>query len=311
MTISADLALTSIDAGMRQPEIPIQADIDILQSAIAGRFAISTTGGTTTLDGTPDDPDAQNLFLDVSGVLASNGTVEIPVAVGSGRNRIYVVRNGTTGAFTLTVKKVGGTGVTVGQGNTAFLLYNGTDIQYVSPQIVSASGVIATSGTAFPSAPATNQRFFRTDRGIEYFYDGTRWLSTQLFNQGIPGTDGPVLPYAASIASAERLGAPWQGVYDLWLVEFQFVFHVAGGGTALSASHKWVTVLSKQVAAGTQTAIATVNIDSGASSVFRTSTVAIGALLGTTHFAFEISHTKTGTPGSLYSLPHLVYRLVG
>lgn len=165
-------------------------------------------------------------------------------------------------------------------------------------------------GTAFPGTPATNTRFFRTDRGIEYYYNGTRWLSAQIFNEQLPVFGTPVQPFTATIASPERLGAPWQGVYDLWLVEFQLVFFV-DAGTALSASHKWVAVLSKQVAAGTQTTVATATIDSGSVSVWRVSTVAIGALLGTTHFAFEITYTKTGTPGNLFTLPHLVYRLVG
>lgn len=102
--------------------------VQILDSAINGRLAISTTGGTTTLTGTPAAPQAQNLFLDVSGTLASNGIIEIPVAAGTGRNRLYIVKNGTSGAFSLTVRKVGGTGVTVAQGSTAILLYNDTDI---------------------------------------------------------------------------------------------------------------------------------------------------------------------------------------
>lgn len=165
-------------------------------------------------------------------------------------------------------------------------------------------------GTAFPGTPATNTRFYRTDRGIEYYYNGTRWLSTQVFNEVLPQFGSPVAPYTATIVSPERLGAPWQGVYDLWLGDFQFVFHVVGG-TALSASHKWVSVIGKRDSAGTSTTVATVIIDSGSLSVWRSSTVAIGALLGTTHFTFDITHTKTGTPGNLYSLPRLVYRLVG
>lgn len=165
-------------------------------------------------------------------------------------------------------------------------------------------------GTAFPGTPATNTRVFRTDRNIEYFYNGTRWLSTAIFDQVIPKTDPAVFPYAASIASPERMAVPWQGVYDLWLEQFQLVFFVVAG-TALGASHKWVSVLSKQVAAGTQTSLAIVNIDSGASNAYRTSLVTINALLGTTHFAFEISHTKTGTPGNLVVEPRLTYRLVG
>lgn len=164
-------------------------------------------------------------------------------------------------------------------------------------------------GSSFPSTPATNRRFFRNDRGIEYFYNGTRWLSTKLFLD----TCLPVLgaqPYAVTSQSAERLSAPYAGTFDLWLIEAQFLFFILNG-TALSGAHKWVSVLSKQVAAGTQTTLATVTIDSGAINSWRTSVQAINALLGVTNLTFEITHTKTGTPGNLYTLSRIVYRLVG
>lgn len=127
----------------------INAALQILDSAINGRLTISTTGGTTTLTGTPAAPQAQNLFLDVSGTLASNGIIEIPIAAGTGRNRHYIVRNGTSGAFSLTVRKVGGTGVTVAQGYTAILIYNDSDI-VKGPEWVSTTGEIAR--TSLPAA---------------------------------------------------------------------------------------------------------------------------------------------------------------
>lgn len=168
------------------------------------------------------------------------------------------------------------------------------------------------AGTAFPTspAPATNDRFFRTDRSIEYFYNGTRWLSTQLFTDALPRGDAGPLPYSATSISAERLLCPYAGTYDLWMIEFQFGFFITGG-SALSASHKWVTTLVKSTASPVQTTIATATIDSGAIDDWRTSVVAIGALLGTTHLVFEVMHTKTGTPGNIYALPRIIYRLVG
>lgn len=164
-------------------------------------------------------------------------------------------------------------------------------------------------GTSFPLTPATNRRFFRSDRNIEYFYNGTRWLSTQLYSDSFPRGDAAALPHTATIIGAERLAAPWAGVYDIWMEQFQLVFVIVGG-TALSASHKWVTVLTKLVG-GTPTTLATITIDSGALSAWRTSAATINALLGVTAFAFAVDHTKTGTPGSFYTLPRLVYRLVG
>ena len=176
--------------------------------------------------------------------------------------------------------------------------------------ITALAGIESGSGTAFPSspAPANNDRFYRSDRDIEYFYDGTRWLSTTKYTDAMPYALG-ALPYSATSAGAERISPPYAGTYDLWLEEFQLGFFVLGG-TALGASHKWVSTLNK-VTTTVSTTIATVNIDSGASGAWRTSVAAIGALLGTTHLAFQVDHTKTGTPGTLYTLPRIIYRLVG
>ena len=163
---------------------------------------------------------------------------------------------------------------------------------------------------AFPTSPApvTNDRFFRTDRSIEYFWNGTRWLSTQLYIAPLPAV-GLDLPYAATIAGAERLAVPYATTYDLWLVEMQCSFYIVAG-TALSASHKWVTTLTKSTSS-VATVIATLTIDSGSVSVHRSSSVAIGALLGTTNLVFYTDHTKTGTPGNLHTSLNLAYRLVG
>lgn len=126
------LAGTKLDTGQAQKEVTINTMSDLLDASLAGKLDIPTTGGTTTLTGTPAAPQAQNMFLNVSGTLASNATIEIPVTAGTGRNRIYVVKNGASGAFTLTVKKVGGTGVVVPPGVTVCLLYDGSDIVYLT-----------------------------------------------------------------------------------------------------------------------------------------------------------------------------------
>lgn len=41
------------------------------------------------------------------------------------------------------------------------------------------------NGTSFPVSPSTDQRYYRTDRNLEYFYDGTRWLTVTLFNSQV------------------------------------------------------------------------------------------------------------------------------
>ena len=121
--------------------------LQILDSAVAGRLSISTTGGTTTLTGTNAAPQAQNMFFDVSGALASDAIIEMPVSATTGRSRAFYVRNGTTGNKLLTVRAVGGTGVVVPRNIIVELLYNGTDIVYPSGSIVCQRD-ITTSGAA-------------------------------------------------------------------------------------------------------------------------------------------------------------------
>lgn len=186
---------------------------------------------------------------------------------------------------------------------TAGLFYK-DDAGAVTGPLAAATGV--PSGTGFPGGPSDNDLFYRTDRDLLYFYDGTRWLTVTLYDLPIPLTDAATLPISAT--SACRITAPHAAVYDLWIQDFQTAFQVVGG-TALSASHKWVLTLVKSPA---ETTIGTITIDSGSLNVWRDSgQIAIDALLGTTQFAIAVVATKTGTPGTLFFMPTITYRMVG
>lgn len=134
-SLTNSFATTPVSEQDAQKVSTYNSALQILDDSINGVLAISTTGGTTTLTGTPAAPQAQHIFLSITGVLASNAIIEIPVAAGTGRNRIYAVKNATTGAFTVTVRAVGQTGVTVTQGKKKLLLWNGTDIENLTAEI--------------------------------------------------------------------------------------------------------------------------------------------------------------------------------
>jgi hypothetical protein len=178
------------------------------------------------------------------------------------------------------------------------------DHKHAMPTALAAHTASTVQGTSFPGSPANDDVFRRTDRDIDYFYDGTRWLSRNLYTDQI-------LPRIAQPLTANSFmdwGAPWATVYDLWLVEAQLVFFVSGG-TALSGSHKWAFAYADNPAGTTH---ATITVNSGASDAWRTATaVAIGALLGTTDVSVTVIATKTGTPGDIFALPRLTYRIVG
>jgi len=100
----------------------------ILQQSIAGYSSITlnaTTGATLTYsNGLPSD--GKNAVLNLTGTITGNVSVTIPSSV---TQKVYVIRNSTTGAFTVTVKISGQTGVTFSATDkgTKLLYANGTD----------------------------------------------------------------------------------------------------------------------------------------------------------------------------------------
>lgn len=124
-------------------------NLGILESAIAGTTAISTTGGTTTLtnvDYTNDE--AKKAVLDISGTLASNAIIVIPNA-----SKTYKVINRTTGSFTVTIKTSGGSAITITQSTSAEVYCDGSNVcRFVTPLTDYTTGAPATSSGAAASS---------------------------------------------------------------------------------------------------------------------------------------------------------------
>lgn len=173
------------------------------------------------------------------------------------------------------------------------------------------NGAVAwNSGTAFPTA-ATGDRFWRTDTGLEYYFDGTRWVSVQLF--AMSPTAATALAALSASSNVGRIGTEFGTGTDLWLVNSMVKFFVASGGSALSGSHSWIcTIVKLDTANNSGGTLDTITVNSGNSAEWRTETTAIGALLGTsaTYPAINFSWAKTGTPGTLTPVHTLTCRLV-
>jgi len=176
---------------------------------------------------------------------------------------------------------------------------------------------VGLSGSGFPGSPSSGQFFHHTTRRQNYYYDGTRWLSGDVYHWTMdlqPDTATTnALNISATIATGATIAVPaLRSNSDIWLEQIDTTFLVAGG-TALSGSHSWIGTFNKRPTGNTDTLIKTVTINSGASSVWRLDTQTINALMnsGTTHFVFVYAWTKTGTPGNLYVSADLTYRMVG
>lgn len=169
------------------------------------------------------------------------------------------------------------------------------------------------SGTAFPASPATNDRFYRTNigNGMWFVYDGTRWLSSEVFRTSAAFLTNQAQPYSATTSQTFRWPMPTPtGCTDIYIEELHVAFQVVGG-TALSGSHKWDMVLDK-FGNGVNANIGTpVTINSGTLTVWRSAIGSVAALVTTgTYYMITLGFTKTGTPGNLHAYPQLTYRYV-
>ena len=104
----------------------------ILQQSIAGYSGISIAGGAGNTDLTFSNgltSNGKNAVLELTGTITGNRTVTITTASGV-TNKVYIIRNSTSGAFTVTVLIQGQTGVTFSATDkgTKILYLNGTDV---------------------------------------------------------------------------------------------------------------------------------------------------------------------------------------
>ena len=101
-------------------------NINILEEAIRGYVALSANSDQTlTLsDGSTGDT-IRNMVIALTGTLSANRTITVPAV-----EKVWVMDNQTAGAYTLTVKVSGQTGVTWGTSDkgTKILYGNGTDV---------------------------------------------------------------------------------------------------------------------------------------------------------------------------------------
>jgi hypothetical protein len=155
------------------------------------------------------------------------------------------------------------------------------------------------AGSAFPSSPATGERFYRSDRNIEYFYDGTRWLSTQLLTLALDS-----LSSLSADGAYNRTAIPFKGTYDLWLVDVQFA-------SFISASATWNINFQYGDVSNAFTTLATRATTGDTINQWTTASVSIAAQLSSAAYIFILQGDETSGSALLGSMCNLNYRLIG
>jgi hypothetical protein len=119
-------------------------NLNILQQAIAGyqTVALNATTGATLVFSNGILSNGKNAVLDLTGTITSSVNVIVPDSgSGTAPEKVYTVKNSTTGSFAVTFKTTSGTGATWAAGDKGVkLLYSdGTNITDVNSQLKTIS----------------------------------------------------------------------------------------------------------------------------------------------------------------------------
>ena len=241
----------------------------------------SATDGS---DFTNPDADYRRLFLGEDGYLHvkdSAGAVADPYPAGSSVSTDSIwdaagdlaVGSGANTAAKLTAGAAGGV---LAMGNSA---------------------VIWNAGTSFPANKATGDRYFRTDLGLEFYWDGTRWVSTTLYTAQI-AAQRALMPFAATSYFNAAWPAPGYDIYVYTLIFSSFVI------TTNDGTKYWTAALDP----GSATVASTV---SNSPDAWVLETAALDVVLdAATYKVLSITLTKVSTAGSLYCGVGITYRII-
>ena len=136
VTLSGTGLATTQTAGDNSTKL---ATTGFVYQAITGAASVAVTGGTTTLTaaqyGVP--------VILVTGALTSNAVLVVP------NNGVWTFANRTSGAFTLTVKTAGGSGVAIDQGTSVDLLADGVNVVLSTSDFngITLQGTVTNAGT--------------------------------------------------------------------------------------------------------------------------------------------------------------------
>lgn len=173
--------------------INLNAQLDALDLMVKGTRTTVTTGGTTVLTKTTAREPVQR----VTGVLVANAIIEVPVAATS----YWLFRNETTGAFTVTVKVNGQTGIVVTQGSAQFLRQNGTDVVSLGNFAQRDTANTFTAAQTFADV-ILGGRVFRLEPSLTVAAGSVAW------DMAVSGPDVLVAVPASNITFAIPTGIP-------------------------------------------------------------------------------------------------------
>lgn len=144
-----------------------------IEQAIVGMATLATGDftsnvATLTLTNTNAAQDARAACLNITATLSAAGTVNVPAI-----EKPYIIINGSSGGYAVTVKVSGQTGVAIPNGKACIVYNNGTDvvdaINYMSSLTLGTDLAVTEGGTGASSASGARTNLGATTLGANLF----------------------------------------------------------------------------------------------------------------------------------------------
>ena len=182
-TYSTNLRLELIGTGEQQGSWGNTTNTNLgtlLEQAIGGYEAITVSNVSdttlTTANGSADQ--ARNMTLNLTGTITATRNVICPAI-----EKVYIVKNATSGGFAVTFKVSGQTGVSIPNGATYVLYVDGVDVRQ-------ATGSVVSGGTGTTTSTGSGSVVLSTSPALTTPNLGTPSAATLTNATGLPLTTG-------------------------------------------------------------------------------------------------------------------------
>lgn len=189
---------------------------------------------------------------------------------------------------------------------------DGGDPTQVQPSDWNAGHTISglsADGTSFPGSPTTGQRVFRTDLGLDCYYDSTRWLTVGEYLFPNLGSDAATNGSTGILTSGTVIARlPVRQDFGIYLTRFVAATFVFSGNTGSAYWTLSLIPVDGNNSAGST--VATADTSAETSLHWTNHDVAINAVLASSARQIKLTVTTTGSPGGLVAPSGLYYRLI-
>lgn len=220
--------------------VKLNTVISLIEDAVSGWVSVThddtASYSLTTSNGGTDE--ARNMVLHIAGTLTAARNVVCPT-----KEKVYIIKNGTTGGYAVTLKTSGGTGISVPNGKAMILYCDGTNVveavTYLATITLGAATVTSLNGatvtTTTGTLTLTNGKTFSVSSTLTLA--GTDGKTLTVSNSlTLAGTDGTTMTFPPASASVGYLNVPQNSqsaAYTTVLADNgKHIFHPAADTTA-------------------------------------------------------------------------------